>query len=471
MDAQTQKIVWYEGMTLDPHHFQQWDRYHEAQLDARIRGVTGLGWGLTALSVDRDRLANGVLSLRACSGILPDGMVFDLPASGPLPQPRSVEETLASTDTRQTAYLALPTPTAGRRLIERPSREAAVRPNGEPAESDPDEPPHAPAAPTHTRYRTTTATFRDDTTGADEQSIEVAQVNAQIRVGGEPMEGFTTLPIARIQRDGGGFELDPTFIPPVLHLGVSSRLHTLSERVLEMLVAHGQTLRQRQQEATTQREFAPSDAIRMGMLTAVNGAIPALRHHLDGGPDHPAVLFHTLAMLAGKLSALAPTLPPPQEHPVYRHRTPTRAFNTLFDLIQSALQGARTTDAYRRIGLEKQRETLYVTPLSADDRAATLLLSARSDARGEEQLVRQLPHMFRIASSSTIDQVLGHSVSALRVEPTRRLPPGMPVDERASYFRLLKDGPFWDAIVEDGDLALFLPAEYADVTLDLIATS
>jgi predicted component of type VI protein secretion system len=78
--------------------------------------------------------------------------------------------------------------------------------------------------------------------------------------------------------------------------------------------------------------------------------------------------------------------------------------------------------------------------------------------------------MLRIAAPSVIDQVLGLSVSALRVEPTRRIPPGMPVDERASYFRLLQHGPYWDAIAEEQSLALFLPSEYADVSLDLIAT-
>jgi predicted component of type VI protein secretion system len=57
------------------------------------------------------------------------------------------------------------------------------------------------------------------------------------------------------------------------------------------------------------------------------------------------------------------------------------------------------------------------------------------------------------------------------VEATRRLPPGMPVDERASYFRLLKDGPFWDQIEAEGQMAIFLPLEYDDVSLDLIATT
>ena len=466
-NAQTNKVVWYEGMTLDPQHFQQWDRYHESQLDARIRGVTRLGWGLTHLSLDTDRLANGVVSLRSCRGVLPDGMVLDLPAAGSLPDPRPVDEAMAATETRVVAYLALPTPTPSRRLIDRPVREAGVPANGNAGRSgDRDEPTFA-----HARYRATAAAFRDDTTGADEQSIEVAQANAQILFHGEDLEGYTTLPFARIERTDGGFALDPSFVPTVLHLDASARLQTLAERVLEMLVRRSRALAERQRDAAAQREFAPSDAIRLSMLTTINAAIPALRHHLHGGADHPASLFQTLSTLAGGLAAVAPDVPAPHDHPTYDHRHPSAPFNALFDVIRTGLQEARTSDAFRRLALQQKRDTLYVTPLSEEDRAATLLLAARSDARTEDHLVQQLPHMFRIAAPSTIDQVLGLSVSALRVEATRRLPPGMPVDERASYFRLLKDGPFWDQIEAEGQMAIFLPLEYDDVALDLIATT
>jgi len=103
--------------------------------------------------------------------------------------------------------------------------------------------------------------------------------------------------------------------------------------------------------------------------------------------------------------------------------------------------------------------------------SAQLLLAARSQARAEDELVERLPHMLRIASPEHIDQVIGQAISALRIEPTRRLPPGMPIDERASYFRLLKTGPFWDRIQEAEALAIFVPSEYSDVSLSLTATS
>lgn len=459
MTATSNKVVWYEGMTLDPQHFQQWDRYHQERLDARVEALSRLHWGLTSLSIDEERLGNGEFALNACSGVLPDGLVLEMPGASPLPAPRPVGEAMDSTQTQVDVFLAVPSTPIDRSIVERPVRQD-VPGNGTPEQNS------------HTRYTSTVESIRDETTGADAQSIEVARTNAQIRFGTESLDGFTTLPIARVARSGGTFVLDSGFIPCVLHAGVSSRLLQVCRRIVELLVTKSRALMDRQREAMNQREFSPSDAVRLNMLQLVNLHIPQLRHHLEGGPDHPADVFRTLASLAGGLSAVHPDLPAPQDLPTYDHRSPSRPFGALFDAISNALQDTHTSDSFTSIPLERQRENLFVASVMPSQlESAQLLLAARSQARAEDELVERLPHMLRIASPEHIDQVIGQAISALRIEPTRRLPPGMPIDERASYFRLLKTGPFWDRIQEAEALAIFVPSEYSDVSLSLTATS
>jgi len=459
MAATSNKVIWYEGMTLDPQHFQQWDRYHQERLDTRIEGLSRLHWGLTSLSIDEERLGNGEFALNACSGVLPDGLVFEMPESSPLPHPRPVGDALGSTQTQIDVFLAVPSTTIDRSIVQRP-----VRHDG-PGNGTAD-------GASHTRYTSTVASFRDETTGADAQSIEVAQTNTEIRFGGESLDGFTTLPIARVARSGGSFVLDAGFIPSVLHAGVSSRFQQVCRRILELLVTKSRALTDRQREAMNQREFSPSDAVRLSMLQLINLHIPQLRHHLDGGPDHPADVFRTLASLAGGLSSVHPDVPAPQDLPTYNHRSPSRPVGELFDAVSTALQDTHTSDSFTTIPLDRQRENLFVASVSPTQlESAQLLLAARSQARTEDELVERLLHMLRIASPEHIDQVIGHSISALRIEPTRRLPPGMPIDERASYFRLLKSGPFWDTIQDAEALAIFVPSEYSDVSLSLTASS
>ena len=43
------------------------------------------------------------------------------------------------------------------------------------------------------------------------------------------------------------------------------------------------------------------------------------------------------------------------------------------------------------------------------------------------------------------------------------------MDDRATYFQLQKRGPFWEAIQQSGGIALFVPAEFGTVELEMIA--
>ena len=52
------KIVWNEGMLLTPHHFQQWDNYHEQLLQSRIRSVAPFAYGVLDLQITHEAIAN-----------------------------------------------------------------------------------------------------------------------------------------------------------------------------------------------------------------------------------------------------------------------------------------------------------------------------------------------------------------------------------------------------------------------------
>ena len=81
------KVIWSEGMFLQPQHFQQHDRYLEKLIEARVAPATPYGWGFVRLALDDSSLALGKLALSQGSGIFPDGTPFDFPATqaGPLP--------------------------------------------------------------------------------------------------------------------------------------------------------------------------------------------------------------------------------------------------------------------------------------------------------------------------------------------------------------------------------------------------
>ena len=86
------KVIWSEGMFLQPQHLQQHDRYLQRQLETRAAALHPYSWGFTALEIDEPLLKLGKLALLSCSGVLPDGTPFDLPTDDDLPEQLDIPE-------------------------------------------------------------------------------------------------------------------------------------------------------------------------------------------------------------------------------------------------------------------------------------------------------------------------------------------------------------------------------------------
>ena len=73
------KVVWGEGLFLQPQHLQQQERYIERLIRSSTAGLVPFGYGLTSLDIDTDLLALGKFALRSASGVMADGTPFSIP--------------------------------------------------------------------------------------------------------------------------------------------------------------------------------------------------------------------------------------------------------------------------------------------------------------------------------------------------------------------------------------------------------
>ena len=60
------KVIWSEGMLLQPQHLQQHDRYLQAQLESRVASLRPYSWGFAHLKIDEAQLAFGKIALLSC---------------------------------------------------------------------------------------------------------------------------------------------------------------------------------------------------------------------------------------------------------------------------------------------------------------------------------------------------------------------------------------------------------------------
>src|ERR1035438_5006654 len=92
------RVVWSEGMHLGPHHFQTQSRYFEDTLWFLNSSFRSEPWGLLHFSLDAEALRNGQAVLHFASGIMPDGLIFDMPDCDSIPSPTKLSSVFPSTE-------------------------------------------------------------------------------------------------------------------------------------------------------------------------------------------------------------------------------------------------------------------------------------------------------------------------------------------------------------------------------------
>ena len=97
------RVVWSEGMMLQPQHFQQQARYHESQLRNSLALCHPHLWGISTIEIDKSHLKNGKFCLASAEGILADGNYFNFPTIDKTPAALDIDEKHLNS----TIYLAL----------------------------------------------------------------------------------------------------------------------------------------------------------------------------------------------------------------------------------------------------------------------------------------------------------------------------------------------------------------------------
>src|ERR1700738_2046400 len=85
-----QPVIWMKGTFLSPHHLQTQDRFIESTLNFQTEALSFAPWGFQHLQINQEALSSGYFAIASASGIFPDGLVFDMPDSDPLPSPKAL---------------------------------------------------------------------------------------------------------------------------------------------------------------------------------------------------------------------------------------------------------------------------------------------------------------------------------------------------------------------------------------------
>ncbi len=435
-------------MLLTPHHFQQWDNYHEELLRSRLASLVSYEWGMLDLQLNQEAIANGFCEVVRCRAVMPDGLLVNAPQIDAVPDPRNVREFFTAGDDSLGVYLAIPSRRAGA---------ANFQSNG--SERSP-----------LVRYWQDSALVPDETTGQNEQQVAFARSNLRIMFANELRDGYNSIKIAEVARTATGqLSYSESYVPPALSVSASPWLVNMLRQVVEIVIAKGNSLsEQRRQRTKSLADFTTSEIAIFWLLHTVNTAIPVLAHLFRTRLVHPERLYTEMAGLCGSLMTFS-TERQPQSIVHYQHEDLYATFSQLSLELRGLLETVIPTRCVQ-IPLESTRESVYVGRVTDDRLLDTAEFYLGVTAKiPEGQLIERVPRIVKIASRDVIDGVIGSGLPGVILAHSS--PPPAPIPTRIGfhYFNLGKDGIFWDAVRNSKSIAVYVPQELADQKLELYA--
>ncbi len=443
---QLQPVIWSKGTLLSPQHLQAQERFVEDSVRFYLESLGSHAWGFLKLQLDAKALAEGTLTVAAATGVFPDALPFDFPASDPVPRGRSLEKCFIAGQTSCLFYLAIPEyrPGAMNVAIDR--------------------------ARVSTRFKAHLQMLRDENgSNTRERPIQVAQKNLQLIAEGESLEGAVLLPCARVLRtETGSFLADASFVPPLLNAHASELLVNLLRSLIELLVTRSTQLAgSRRQKNQSLADFSASDVANFWLLYTINTRLPGLRHILGAGSVPPSRLFDEMADLAGSLTSFSPRIDP-RDLPQYTHEQPGPPFRKLDEYIRIMLETVVPSN-FVSLPLKLVRDSIYATSIDKDAylEGTRLYLAVSADMR-DPDLIDRAPKLMKLCSATHIENLVRHALPGMRLTHVPQPPRAIPVKLRQQYFALEQNGQAWDSVQRARNFAVYAPSDFLNPTMELV---
>jgi len=440
------RILWTEGVTLRPQHFQQQDRYHEARLHRMATALHPYAWGLAAATWNEEALANNILQVESLSLVFPDGETYDAPGSDPLPE--AVElAALPPSESHFTFYAALPmySPYGGNLAGCRQQDDRQAR------------------------FRQLEMETPDLYTEALESNIVYLAKQARLLSQLMPRTGYVSNAVLRIRRcANGGLEIDPAFIPPSMSVAAAPALARLLDALMQKLQAKLEALYAVQREPSKDVVVQGGDQSSFLLLQTISSGCAALHHHARCPGFHPERLFQDLLALAGGLMAFSRKFRI-KDLPGYDHEQPGPAFArlnaVLRDLVDTVIS---STCLVIPLVQDAARPSYYNgrLPENEVDQKALLCLGVRAELPALE-LVAAVPARFKVGSPEDTGRLVASALPGVELVHMPQVPATVPVRPNTCYFALQGKGPLYASMLQERAVSVYVPSGIRELFLEL----
>ena len=437
------KVIWAEGMFLGQQHFQMWDKYHENYRNLQVRSISPLAWGLVSLNIDEEALENAQFRIKSLQAIFQDGRLINYDAAEDEQLSLDLEGGITE---KVEIFLCLPV------------NHAASGING---------------YQDHGRICSWNADYlivSDDNDPSREREVMLGRPNIILLRGDESRENFTWIKLAEVVNEGDGrFSLVEDYVPPITRIGVSKYLNAMLLRIIELFSAKVRILNERRmQHSASAAGFGHNDITNFLILQTLSGALPLLQHYRKNSDLHPENVYKFLVRIIGSLCPFSFDV---DVHDVktYEHGNLREIFSGIEQQLRALLDVAMPSKL-EALKLVKEADALY----SLDNIDSTLLesscfyLAVLSDS-DDPSWVTHFEKMVKAGARKDVEMIVASALPGIRIVHTQRPPSNLPIKSGYEYFKLEPRGEFWDAVVEERTLGVFLSRDFSNVKLEILS--
>ncbi|MFK7943552.1 MAG: type VI secretion system baseplate subunit TssK [Paracoccaceae bacterium] len=437
------KVIWNEGLFMQPHHLQQHDRYVESLVAGVATGIAPFAWGVRELVIDEAMLKLGKLAVQACTGLTPDGAVFRVPQADDHPPALDVPESVRDA----VVYLAIPARRHGAAEVDMTGTAQSA------ARFVPDE------------------VEITDSQGRDRRSHSLAVAKMQLRLALDldDLADQLVIPIARIieVRPDKQIVLDRAFIASCTDARAAGPLSDFLRELEGMLSHRAEALAGRLGQQGNAKGVAEiSDFL---LLISINRCLPQIRHLQTIENAHPVVIHQFLVGLAGELATFLAPEKITGEFPVYRHDDLTNTLQPVFRVLRQFLSTVLEQNAVA-IPIEARKYGVSVAMVS-DKRllsSATFVLAAKAEVAAES-VRRHFPSQAKLGPVEEIRQLVNSALPGIGLRPLPVAPRQIPYHADVVYFELDAGSPYWKQMTTSGGMAVHVSGDFPGLTMELWA--
>lgn len=414
------RVVWSEGLLLRTQHFQQQDRHTDALVRGAMQASEHQNFGFRALKLDAGAVQAGQVGIESATGIFPDGTPFTLPdmTTGlkALPITASAKSGLV--------MLGIPALQPGTATIDPESGGAQGA-----------------------RYLGQIKTIRDTIKGgADPVEIELGRLAPRLFLPGEATDGYTILPVARIEGllADGSVALVSDFLAPALVTAAVPWYGAFLQEILTGLdriaQAHGNVV----------VGGAGASVENLLILEIANTARPRIAHLMAQDLFHPSTLFLELAGLAGRMATFGSSARTMTELPVYQHSDPQVAFAAIADTLRSLILSLRHVQQ-KSVALKvaSHAENVWTVRIDSSDIINNHRIVLRVGGDMSEALLRKLfAEQATVGAADEFDTLWKSKLTGIPLKPLHSQPREIPYDGDRLCLELDRNSEHWAKLAD-----------------------